>query len=305
MRSLASKAHFRQRVIRYSEKNGVTKAANRFHISRNAIYEWKARYDGSWKSLLDRSHRPHHHPAEHTPKEYDLIRRYWYRNKEDRMVLWMKIREKGYTRSYKSMCRALKRMQLQSEEKARHSYKPKPYEAALYPGQKVQIDVKFVPSRCVAGDTKYYQYTAIDEYSRLVYREMYEEHSTYSSQDFIRKVIAFYPFKIELVQTDNGTEWTNALISNNPTPTLFEKELIKAKIEYKRIRVATPRHNGKVERQHRTDEARFYGKLRMYSLEDGRKQLAKYNRFSNTIPKVCLNYKSPNEVLAEYQARAK
>lgn len=221
------------------------------------------------------------------------------------MILWMKIREKGYTRSYKSMCRALKRMQLQSEEKARHSYKPKPYEAALYPGQKVQIDVKFVPSRCVAGDTKYYQYTAIDEYSRLVYREMYEEHSTYSSQDFIRKVIAFYPFKIELVQTDNGTEWTNALISNNPTPTLFEKELIKAKIEYKRIRVATPRHNGKVERQHRTDEARFYGKLRMYSLEDGRKQLARYNRFSNTIPKVCLNYKSPNEVLAEYQARAK
>ena len=305
MTSLASKAHFRQRVIRYSEKNGVTKAANRFHISRNAIYEWKARYDGSWKSLQDRSHRPHHHPAEHTPEEYDLIRRYWYRNKEDRMILWMKIREKGYTRSYKSMCRALKRMQLQSEEKATHSYKPKPYEAALYPGQKVQIDVKFVPSRCVAGDTKYYQYTAIDEYSRLVYREMYEEHSTYSSQDFIRKVIAFYPFKIELVQTDNGTEWTNALISNNPTPTLFEKELIKAKIEYKRIRVATPRHNGKVERQHRTDEARFYGKLRMYSLEDGRKQLARYNRFSNTIPKVCLNYKSPNEVLAEYQARAK
>ena len=48
-------------------------------------------------------------------------------------------------------------MQLQNEEKARHSYKPKPYEAALYPGQKVQIDVKFVPSRCVAGETKYYQ----------------------------------------------------------------------------------------------------------------------------------------------------
>lgn len=195
-------------------------------------------------------------------------------------------------------------MQLQSEEKARHSYKPKPYEAAEYPGQKVQIDVKHVPARCVAGETKYYQYTAIDEYSRLVYREMYEEHSTYSSVDFIRKVIAFYPFKIKLVQTDNGTEWTNALISNNPTPTLFEKELITAGIEYKRIRVATPRHNGKVERQHRTDEKRFYQKLRMYSLEDGRKQLARYNRFSNTIPKVCLDYKSPNEVLAEFLKRA-
>ena len=54
-------------------KNGVTKAANRFQISRNAIYEWKAKYDGNWKSLLDRSHRPHHHPAEHTQEEYDPI----------------------------------------------------------------------------------------------------------------------------------------------------------------------------------------------------------------------------------------
>lgn len=304
MTSLASKAHFRQRVIRYSEKNGVTKASNRFRVSRNAIYEWKARYDGSWKSLLDRSHRPHHHPAEHTQEEYDLIRRYWYKNKEDRMILWMKIREKGYSRSYKSMCRALKRMQLETEEKKRQSYNPKPYEAAEYPGQKVQIDVKYVPSYCVAGAGKYYQYTAIDEYSRLVYREMYEEHSTYSSQDFIRKVIRYFPFKIEVVQTDNGTEWTNALISNTPTPTLFEKELQKARIEYKRIRIATPRHNGKVERQHRTDEKRFYKKLRMYSLEDGRKQLARYNRFSNTIPKVCLNFKSPNEVLSEFMNRA-
>ena len=220
------------------------------------------------------------------------------------MILWMKIREQGYSRSYKSMCRALKRMQLESVEKPRRTYKPKPYAAAEYPGQKVQIDVKFVPKHCVAGDTKYYQYTAIDEYSRLVYREMYDEHSTYSSQDFIRKVIAFFPFKIELVQTDNGTEWTSVLISNDPKPTLFEEALANAGIAYKRIRIATPRHNGKVERQHRTDEKRFYKKMKMYDLEDGRKHLRRYNRFSNTIPKVCLGFKSPNEILAEYQEKA-
>lgn len=300
MTSLASSAHFRQQVIKYSEKNGATKAANRYHVSRNSIYRWLKRYDGSWQSLQDRSHRPHHHPSEHTQEEYELIRRYWQRNKDDLMILWMKIRERGYRRSYKSMCRALKRMQLKSEEKARHAYKPKPYAKAEYPGQKVQIDVKFVPNYCVAGDKKYYQYTAIDEYSRLVYREMYDEHSTYSSRDFIRKAISFFPFRIEMVQTDNGTEWTKALISDDPTPTLFEQELRSAKIAYTRIRVATPRHNGKVERQHRTDEKRFYKKLRMYNLEDGRKQLKKYNRFSNTIPKVCLDYKSPNEVLAAF-----
>ena len=71
-------------------------------------------------------------------------------------------------------------------------------------------------------------------------------------------------------------------------------------IIYHRIRIATPRHNGKVERQHRTDEKRFYNKMSMYSLEDGRKQMAKYNKWSNTIPKICLNFLSPNEVLDKY-----
>ncbi len=70
--------------------------------------------------------------------------------------------------------------------------------------------------------------------------------------------------------------------------------------KYHRIRVATPRHNGKVERQHRTDEKRFYKKMRMYSLEDGRKQLEKYNVKSNNIPKICLNFLSPNEVMDKY-----
>ena len=69
-----------------------------------------------------------------------------------------------------------------------------------------------------------------------------------------------------------------------------------------RIRVATPRHNGKVERQHRLDEKRFYGKMRMYSLEVGQKQLKKYNRISNNISKCCLNYRSPQEVLEDYMA---
>lgn len=301
MISLTSKARFRQRVIRYSEKNGVTKASIRFRVSRNAIYEWKAKYDGDWKSLIDKSHRPHYHPAEHTKEEYDLIRRYWEKNKDDKIILWDKIRKKGYTRSYKSMCRALKRMQLGIEEKKRKGQKPKPYNNSIYPGQKVQIDVKFVPSYCVSGDIKYYQYTAIDEYTRLVYREMYDEHSTFSSQDFIRKVVKFFPFKIEKVQTDNGTEWTKALISNDQNAkTLFEEELEKLGIQYQRIRIATPRHNGKVERQHRTDEKRFYKKMRMYSLEDGRKQLSKYNKKSNNIPKICLDFKTPKEMWKEY-----
>lgn len=301
MSSIHSEARFRQRVIRYAEKNGVTASSIRHHRSRQAIYEWKAKYNGHWKSLVDRSHRPHSHPNQHTQAEKDLILRHWRHNKDDKIVLWDKIRKKGYTRHYNSMVRVLNKW-LTDEEKAKQkARKPKPYKRAEYPGQKVQIDVKYVPSRCVANGQKYYQYTAIDECTRVVFREMYDEHSTYSSKDFLLKLVHAFPFSIREIQTDNGTEWTTQLLVKNPEKkTLFENALADMEIIYHRIRVATPRHNGKVERQHRTDEKRFYSKMRMYNLADGRKQLEIYNKWSNMIPKICLNFLSPNEVLAQY-----
>ena len=71
-------------------------------------------------------------------------------------------------------------------------------------------------------------------------------------------------------------------------------------IIYHRIQIATPRHNGKVERQHRIDEARFYKHMKMYNLEDGRRQLSVYQKKSNGYIKTCLGMKSPNQVLDMY-----
>ena len=302
MKSISPKAKFRQLVIKYSQKRGVTAASIRYRVCRKAIYDWKKRYDGRWQSLIDRSRRPHSHPRQQTAEEYAMIERY-YRRTKDKIMLWDKLRENGYTRCYNSLLRAIKRLKLEETPEKRKGYKPKPYQRAEYPGQKVQIDVKFVPAYCVANGQKYYQYTAVDESTRYCFREMYDEHSTYSSLDFLKKLIVKFPFPIREVQTDNGTEWTNVLLVKKAThKTLFEEYLEECGIKYHRIQVATPRHNGKVERQHRLDEQRFYSKMRMFSLEDGRKQLAKYNRISNNISKSCLKYRSPNAVLADYLA---
>ena len=230
-----------------------------------------------------------------------ILRRY-PRYKDDMIMLWDSLRKSGYTRAYGSLLRVIKKW-VKPEIEKRSTRKPKPYERASYPGQKIQIDVKFVPSYCVSSGEKFYQYTAIDECTRFCFREMYNEHSTYSSKDFLMKLIKAFPFPTREVQTDNGTEWTTALlVRDRISKTLFEKALEDMNIIYHRIRVATPRHNGKVERQHRTDEKRFYKKMRMYSLEDGRVQLTKYNKKSNNIPKVCLNFRTPNEVLGDYLA---
>lgn len=300
MSIITSSAHFRQRVIKKSYKIGVTEASKYYKISRNAIYEWRRKYDGkSWKSLLDKSHRPHHHPNEHTEAEKEMIMKRYPYYKDDMVMLWDSLRKDGYTRCYNSLVRVINKW-IKPEKAKKEKQKAKPYKRAEYPGQKMQLDVKFVPSYCVTNGKKYYQYTAIDECSRWVFREIYEEHSTYSSVDFLRKLIQNCPFPIREIQTDNGTEWTRALISNDGKLSAFEKALEGCNIKYHRIRVATPRHNGKVERQHRTDEKRFYKKMRMFNLDDGRQQLKRYNQKSNNIPKTCLDFQTPNEVLQKY-----
>ena len=58
----------------------------------------------------------------------------------------------------------------------------------------------------------YYQYTFLDEYSRFRYLEAFKEHSTYSSTQFILHCIkSAFPLPLSVLQTDNGTEFTNRL----------------------------------------------------------------------------------------------
>lgn len=204
----------RQAIIEYSLKKGATAAARRYNVSRQLIYRWKKRYDGTLESLQDRSHRPHSHPNQHTEAELKLIEDMRKRNIHTGLVVfWVKLRQKGYTRSLTSLWRVLKRRDLVPIKPPNPKYTPKPYEKMSYPGQRVQIDVKFVPEACIVGDAKtecrkFYQYTAIDEYSRYRYLEAFEEHSSYSSAVFLDHMLQAFKFPVECVQTDNGQEFT-------------------------------------------------------------------------------------------------
>ena len=302
MERIAQEAYFRQRVLARASRKGITAAADQYHISRKTVWKWSKRYDGTLESLYEQSRRPHNSPNAQNRSELALVKRYARKYRDDLLLGYEKAQLRGYGRSYGCFKRTAAKY-FGNTAKAHSKRKNQPYERASYPGQKVQVDVKFVPSYCVADGQKYYQYTAKDECSRWTFREMYDEHSTYSSEDFLKKLIRSAPFPIRMIQTDNGTEWTNALlVTKAKHKTLFEQALKDMGIAYHRIRIATPRHNGKVERQHRTDELRFYKHMRMYGLEDGRKQLARYQRESNNHIMTCLGMKSPNQILERYLA---
>lgn len=304
MKSITQTMRFRQSLIEYSIKHGVTKAAIKYRTNRQYIYRWKRRYDGTLQSLADRSHRPHSHPNQHTPEELKLISDMRKRNKECGLVeFWVKLMQRGYTRSITGLYRVLRRQGLMAVKPPNPKYIPKPYEKMYYPGQRVQIDVKFVPSACIVGEAKgqsFYQYTAIDEYSRFRYLEAFEEHSSYSSAVFLENLIKAFKFPIECVQTDNGAEFTKRFCQDRTTLTMFQKALHKHSIEHKTIRPYTPRHNGKVERSHRKDNEYFYATHKFFSFNDFKTQLAVHNRNYNNFPMRPLNWLSPKKVLSDF-----
>ncbi len=298
MTTVTQKARYRQAIIQYADKHGVTKAANRYDVNRQYIYRWKKRYDGTLQSLSDRSHRPYYHPNQHTVEELQLISNMRRRNPHAGLVVfWVKLRQRGYSRSITGLYRVLRKQGEMAVKPPNPKYIPKPYEQMYFPGQRVQIDVKFVPSVCLVGDAadkKFYQYTAIDEYSRFRYLEAFEEHSTYSSAIFLEHLLKAFPFPIKCVQTDNGTEFTKRLLpAERRTPTLFETRLKQCGIEHKLIRPYTPRHNGKVERSHRKDNEYFYATHSFFSFEDFKKQLAVHSRKYNRFPMRPLGWKAP------------
>ena len=110
MNTITQTMSFRQALIKYSLTHGVTKAAIRYKVNRQYVYRWRKRYDGTLQSLADKSHRPHHHPNEHTPEELKLIADMRKRNTNAGLVVfWVKLRQRGYSRSITGLYRVLRR----------------------------------------------------------------------------------------------------------------------------------------------------------------------------------------------------
>ena len=146
MNKITQDMRFKQVVIEYSFEHGVTKAAIRYKTSRQNIYRWRKKYDGTVRSLADGSHRPHSHPNQHTEEEIALVKNMRRRNPHAGLVVfWVKLRQRGYTRSISGLHKLLCRIDGKPVKPPNPKYIPKPYEQMQYPGQRVRIDVKFVP----------------------------------------------------------------------------------------------------------------------------------------------------------------
>lgn len=169
-------------------------------------------------------------------------------------------------------------------------------------GDLVEIDVKYVPDN-IKG-IKYYQFTAIDSYSRWRYLKVYDDISSYSALEFLKEVIKVAHFKIKAIKTDNGTCFTNRYVgyakSKDPLkPKLHALDLLcmRYNIVHYLIDPGKPAQNGKVERSHRTDQEHFYNVNRFKNVSDLEKKIKIWNDRYNNLEHISLNGKTPNEMV--------
>lgn len=114
----------------------------------------------------------------------------------------------------------------------------------------------------------------------------------------LKMLLKEFPFKIQKIQTDNGTEFTYKYISDNEISPL-DKVLQALKIPHILIPPRTPWHNGKVERSHRNDQRYFYNWETFKTLDELNEKLKKHLEWSNSKIMRTLGMKSPVQLLAE------
>ena len=306
MNILTQEAKKKQAVVKFAIRKGKSESSRKYGVSLSSVKRWCKRYDGTWKSLVEKSHRPHSHPNRHTEREERQIKnsfkkcyaRYGWDG------VYSDLTRKGYSRSFSGMVYAAKRLVLTEEPKPKKkNRKSRRYPEILVPGEKVQIDVKEVPYNCLRGkvlrDGKHlYQWTAIDECTRMRFVYGFEEHTPENTVKFLKMLIKAFPFKIQTIQTDNGTEFTYKYISETETSPL-DKILNRLGIKHKLIPPRTPWHNGKVERSHRNDQRYFYDWETFRNVDELNEKLEKHLEWSNNKPMRTLGYKSPKQLLAE------
>jgi transposase InsO family protein/transposase-like protein len=255
-------------IIRHASEvtKDVSQTCRYYGISRTAFYKWQRRYEGQgFDGLRDRSKRPLTSPSATQTEVVGKIvyLRQSYHMGPAKIAMYLK-RYHDVDISTSGVWRILKRLDISrlpyyQRYKAREK-RWKRYEKPL-PGHRIQVDVKFVsPLGPKTRKRPYYQFTAIDDCTRLRILRIYDQLNQNSAIRFIDYVLQKLPFRVEVIQTDNGAEFQSK----------FHYHVLDKGVGHVYIKPATPRLNGKVERSHRIDGEEFYRMLDGVVVDDAR-----------------------------------
>ncbi len=283
----------KQVVLQYAREVGSDAEAYRFfEVPKSTFYRWRQAYAREGKAGLVRK-KPitKSHPRQLTPEVVEKVlhlRRTYHLGPQ--RITWYLERYHGVETSCSSVYRTLIRHGLRHLPKnvGRRAIHTRRY-AKQVPGHHIQVDVKFLSLKAEDGTkVRRFQYTDIDDATRIRALRIYRRHNQTSAIDFVDYVIEKFPFRIHTIRTDRGHEFQ----------ALFHWHIEDKGIRHVYIKPRTPQLNGKVERSHRSDQEEFYQLLTYTDDVDLNQKLAEWERFYNyDRPHGAFDGKTPYEAL--------
>lgn len=293
MEAINRKVKARETWIKTYQKLGsISQAAKRCGVPRSTLYRWVNRHEAEGKSgLFDKPQRPHRlakQKIDNQLKKLILDIRQMHQFGPSRISTHL-LREYQLAISAATVWRVLKQCEVKPLKRYRGKQEIKRYSRPI-PGERIQMDVTKIRPKC-------YQFTAIDDCTRLRVLRLYPNKKAGSAVHFLFEVLDAFPFPIQRIQTDWGTEFFNDQ---------FQIELMDHFIKFRPIKPRTPHLNGKIERSQKTDKAEFYSLL---NLKDPNlpleKLVAEWEHFYNhQRPHASLHGKTPYEKYLEVASKA-
>jgi transposase InsO family protein len=254
---------WRSKIMQHAAAIGnVARTCRRFGISRKTFYKWRQRFvEHGDAGLCDRPTTPQRVPratADEVVSKILYLRQHYHFG-APRIADYLK-RFHQVTIARSTVHRILTRRgmpRLPANQKHHaHGKRWQRYEKPQ-PGHRLQVDVKFL-ERMPGTRRRFYQFTATDDCTRMRVLKIFDACKQRTAIQFIDDVLRRLPFRVLVVQTDNGAEFQSQ----------FHWHLEQRDIRHVYIRPRTPHLNGKVERSHRVDDQEFYQLLDTDGISD-------------------------------------
>lgn len=299
--NLSDKAKHRLKIIDWHRANDTNQSlsSRHFGIGREALREWIKRFKQlGIRGLEDKDHTPHKLRTKTTPlwlqDEIVKIRKVhpcWSKYKLAKMINY-KGSASTAGRILKDRGLINKKVSKKRSKAARNPKKRFPRDILInMPGTLIQIDTKHLPK--FLGTMKLYQFTAIDVLTKTRVLSVSTRITSKGAEQFLLECIREFKFKIQAVQTDNGSEFKE----------YFDQACKRLGITHYWIEPRSPKQNSYVERSHRTDQEEFYQQGNMRSSVEKLLPLLKAweYTYNHVRPHQSLNYLTPMEYLQKYQ----
>jgi transposase InsO family protein len=248
-------------VVNWYEQHGCNARLTARHFGRSpdTICRWVKRYQQCGPPGLETgSRRPRNIRQPQTPPH--VIQRILELREENpgcgREKLHRLLLAEGMSISPKGIDRVIARLKARGvlREPIQLRKAPRPYLKRLRrphdlvadePGTLIQMDSKYVQ---LSNGKTVFQFGAIDCFTRKRVVDLAPSLTSEEGARFLRKVISGFPFPVQAIQSDGGSEFLGD----------FTKTAAELRLTHYFNRPYYPQGNGRIERSFRTDNDEFY-----------------------------------------------